>query len=238
MGCVGEFANVMFEVIPSRTRPWPTRKNVRRHGKPPCLLKSVREMKAGQAARVTKVEPNEVAQARQKSGLSQTQYAEALGISGNRMAKIDTTSMIPAEDVGGEDAEERRLLRERAQEARGFMAKFRWCRSIRRLWFAGGFSHVAVFFCELENSAAPSDNQLWVVVGDLPPAYLVVDGSPDVKAALLSYIHEMRLWVDAAKNGLSVADCIPVNVAATPENAGALESRLEFIEKEYVPSLP
>lgn len=45
------------------------------------LLKSVREMKAGQAARVTKVEANEVAQARQKSGLSQTQFAEALGIS-------------------------------------------------------------------------------------------------------------------------------------------------------------
>jgi putative transcriptional regulator len=45
------------------------------------LLQSVREMKAGQAARVTKVEPNEVAQARLKSGLSQTQFAEALGIS-------------------------------------------------------------------------------------------------------------------------------------------------------------
>ena len=45
------------------------------------LLQSVREMKAGQAARVTKAEPNEVAQARLKSGLSQTQFAEALGIS-------------------------------------------------------------------------------------------------------------------------------------------------------------
>lgn len=45
------------------------------------LLQSVREMKAGQAARVTKVEPNEVAQARQGSGLSQTEFAEALGIS-------------------------------------------------------------------------------------------------------------------------------------------------------------
>lgn len=45
------------------------------------LLQSVREMKAGQAARVTRVEPNEVAQARQKSGLSQTEFADALGIS-------------------------------------------------------------------------------------------------------------------------------------------------------------
>jgi putative transcriptional regulator len=45
------------------------------------LLQSVREMKAGQAARVTSVEPNEVAQARQRAGLSQAQFAEALGIS-------------------------------------------------------------------------------------------------------------------------------------------------------------
>lgn len=45
------------------------------------LLQSVREMKAGQAARVTAVVPNEVAQARQRSGLSQAQFAEALGIS-------------------------------------------------------------------------------------------------------------------------------------------------------------
>ena len=45
------------------------------------LLQSVREMKAAKAARVTDVEPNEVAQARQKTGLSQAQFAEALHIS-------------------------------------------------------------------------------------------------------------------------------------------------------------
>jgi putative transcriptional regulator len=45
------------------------------------LLQSVREMKAGKAARVTHVELTEVAEARQASGLSQSQFAEALGIS-------------------------------------------------------------------------------------------------------------------------------------------------------------
>lgn len=45
------------------------------------LLQSVREMKAAQVGRVTSVEPNEVAQARQVSGLSQTEFAGALGIS-------------------------------------------------------------------------------------------------------------------------------------------------------------
>jgi putative transcriptional regulator len=38
-------------------------------------------MKAGRASRVTEVEPNEVTQARQGTGLSQAQFAEALCIS-------------------------------------------------------------------------------------------------------------------------------------------------------------
>jgi putative transcriptional regulator len=45
------------------------------------LLQSVREMKAGRVARATKVEPSEIAQARQSIGLSQAEFATALHIS-------------------------------------------------------------------------------------------------------------------------------------------------------------
>lgn len=45
------------------------------------LLQSVREMKAGTAARETRVAPNEVTAARIKTGLSQAQFAKALHIS-------------------------------------------------------------------------------------------------------------------------------------------------------------
>lgn len=45
------------------------------------LLQSVREMNAGQAARVTQIQPNEVIQARQSAGMTQAQFAEALSIS-------------------------------------------------------------------------------------------------------------------------------------------------------------
>jgi len=60
------------------------------------LLQSVREMKAGLAARVTKVELNEVAQARQKSGLSQTQFAEALGISKRTLQEWEQGRRTPS----------------------------------------------------------------------------------------------------------------------------------------------
>lgn len=45
------------------------------------LLQSVREMKAGKATRVTRVELNEVVEARQRTGLSQSEFADALSIS-------------------------------------------------------------------------------------------------------------------------------------------------------------
>ena len=45
------------------------------------LLNSINEMKAGKAARVTQVAPNEVAAARLKTGLSQSMFAQALQIS-------------------------------------------------------------------------------------------------------------------------------------------------------------
>lgn len=45
------------------------------------LLQSVKEMQAGKAARTTLVAPNEVAAARLKTGLSQSQFAQALHIS-------------------------------------------------------------------------------------------------------------------------------------------------------------
>ncbi|WP_150302899.1 helix-turn-helix domain-containing protein [Pseudomonas saliphila] len=45
------------------------------------LLQSVKEMKAGNVARITRVEPNEVAEARGKTGLTQKEFAEVLHIS-------------------------------------------------------------------------------------------------------------------------------------------------------------
>jgi putative transcriptional regulator len=60
------------------------------------LLQSVREMKAGQAARVTNIELNEVAQARQGTGLSQAQFAEALCISKRTLQEWEQGRRAPS----------------------------------------------------------------------------------------------------------------------------------------------
>jgi hypothetical protein len=151
------------------------------------------------------------------------------------LMQIDKSGMIVADQISDDDPIEKSLLIQRAQEARDYLMTFNWCRSIRGQWLAGGFSHVTVFAFEIDSIRY--DEELWVVVGDLPPAHLVVDDIPDVKEVLLSYVFHMRNWVEAVKSGQSTNHCMPVNVSATIEHASLLESRLNFIEKEYVPSL-
>jgi putative transcriptional regulator len=45
------------------------------------LLRAVREMKAGKAARVRRVPVSAITEARSRVGMSQTQFAEVLGVS-------------------------------------------------------------------------------------------------------------------------------------------------------------
>jgi putative transcriptional regulator len=60
------------------------------------LLQAVREMKAGNAARVTQVKLNEVAQARQNTGLSQAQFAQALHISKRTLQEWEQGRRAPS----------------------------------------------------------------------------------------------------------------------------------------------
>ena len=60
------------------------------------LLQSVREMKAGKAARATRVAVNEVAAARMKTGLSQAQFAKALHISARTLQEWEQGRRQPS----------------------------------------------------------------------------------------------------------------------------------------------
>lgn len=60
------------------------------------LLTSIREMKAGKAARATQVAPNEVAAARMKTGLSQAQFAKALHISARTLQEWEQGRRQPS----------------------------------------------------------------------------------------------------------------------------------------------
>jgi hypothetical protein len=149
---------------------------------------------------------------------------------------IDISKMTPVELMEGEDADDIRLLKEVAVEARNFVSSHEWCNRVDRLYLAYGVGGiVAVFLVEVTPHSDEVDKCLWVIVGDLPPAYIVVDDNPTAADALDAYCSEMEAWVEAAKEGASVDELIPVNVPPTREYAEQLGGRLRYIRSKILP---
>ena len=91
----------------------------------------------------------------------------------------------------GDSDSDTRLLQEMANEARTFLEGFDWCTTIKEMYFDLGLGGiVAILLTRIVPTVSSDviDEWLWVIVGDLPPAYLVVDLSPDPVAALKTYI--------------------------------------------------
>jgi hypothetical protein len=151
------------------------------------------------------------------------------------MNGIDFSKLIPVGAMVGEDEEETSQLRALYETARRYIESFRWAGQIEAAHFGLGVADiVGVFLFEFIPVNKSVDSLLWVVVGDIPSAYLVVDESKNPAQALDSYIFEMNEWVDAAQAGKSTNELIPVNVKPTIENAKKLRGRLEFLKKEIL----
>jgi hypothetical protein len=122
-----------------------------------------------------------------------------------------------------------------AQDATAFLTAQRWCRAVQTLelgWANAGV--VGVFQATIEPAQTEVDPILWVVVGDVPPAYLVLDEAPTWREALEGYVEEMARWVDAVRAGAPLDDVIPVDVSPTTAHADMLASRLAFIRERIL----
>ncbi len=150
---------------------------------------------------------------------------------------IPVKFVIPADQLFGDDEQDTRLLRQMAKRAAAFLQDFNWCKSIRESYFGDGYGGiVAIFLFRIDPIGPEIDEWLWVIVGDIPPAYLVIDKSNTPSLALEGYIEEMSKWVQLAKKGKSSKKVIPVNVPATPDNAKLLEERLNIFTEILVPA--
>lgn len=151
---------------------------------------------------------------------------------------IDFSKLQPIAGLKGEDEAETEQFLTLYQEAKSFLSKFSWCLEIQNSYFGGGVADiVCVFLFEIVPAKPEVDSYLWVVVGDIPPAYLVTDNTSDASHALKGYIEEMERWVNAVEKGMALNDIIPVNAEPTLENAKRLGARLEFLQREIVPIL-
>jgi hypothetical protein len=144
------------------------------------------------------------------------------------------SNTVPLSDsAGGTDQ-----LMSLAAEAHAFLAGFSWSGQILEQRVGPIIEGIlGTFLFRLEPSQESVDEWLWVIVGDLPPAYIVTDDAPDGPSALRRYIEEMCDWVRAVEKDAPVDDLIPVNVPPTKQYAEQLRSRLDFLRSRIIPAV-
>ncbi len=150
---------------------------------------------------------------------------------------IPVKGIIPLELLFEDEGEESAVLCDMAEEAQSYLESFPWCVSIEEGYFGDGVPDaVAVFLFRIEPTRPEIDRWFWVIVGDLPPAYLLTHTSKSPTQALEGYIEEMSKWVALAKEGKFSEKVIPVDAPSTPENAEDLEERLTLLARNVVPA--
>ncbi len=151
---------------------------------------------------------------------------------------VEMQSVIPVEQMKGEDAEENKLLSESLELAREYLSSFKWCRKILESHFGlGAGDLVAVFLFRIEPTGGASE-WVWIVVGDLPPAYVDTEGASTPNAALDVYCNLMEDWCEAVRTKGDLEQVFPVEADPTEENASELEERIEYLRTEVIPHPP
>lgn len=148
---------------------------------------------------------------------------------------VDLSRLTPESDRLDDDLDEDRRLRELLERARDYVAGHAWCGEILNCYLGDGVAPIfAVALMQIRPSQPDVDEWLWVVVGDVPSLYLVTDDAPTAEDALRIYIELRDEWIAAVRSGAPTDNLAPVNVPATPEWADQLESRLRFLEREFL----
>lgn len=130
------------------------------------------------------------------------------------------------------ETDDRTLLADAADmavSALRYLESFKWFPDASAItWGTGVPGCFAVFQIRLTRPVE-EDTELWVVVGDVPSAYLVVNEGEGAIDALRNYCDLMDDWCNAASEGRNLDEVFPVDAEPSPENVTLLRSRLEFI---------
>lgn len=132
-------------------------------------------------------------------------------------------------------------LIEMADFAQRFLGGHKWVRAIKEGYLDRGIAPMlAVFYFEIDPIEA--DDAVWVIAGDIPPAYIDGQSAPGGDIALRIYVDAMKHWAATVRSGGSVDGLIPVTYARsttplpiTVETAGLLERFMKSIEDDLIP---
>lgn len=129
-------------------------------------------------------------------------------------------------------------LQHMCSEAKAYLESFPWCTKAQPMYYGGGVGKIfCVFLFEIVAARPNVDRWLWVVLGDIPRIYLVLDECRCPSDVLRLYVGLMEAWIELARQGKTSDDLPPIGVEPTPEWAKELEQRLRFIRTIVAPFL-
>jgi len=150
---------------------------------------------------------------------------------------MDIARLVPEDEIQGENAAETSELKSMLQQAKEYASSFDWAPSISSAYLGIGIGGVvAVFLLRLDEPVGQErDEYLWVIVGDLPSAYLVTDEASNPVEALRIYCQLMSDWAKAVKSGAGLDVVFPVAAPRDSEHADMLLNRIQFIRERVIP---
>jgi hypothetical protein len=126
-------------------------------------------------------------------------------------------------DAGGE-------LFALGKKAEDFLESRSWCRRVLKGWLDIQWGKIlGVFYFVFEPESPDRPQSTWVVVGDLPPGCVPVEGNPNGACALATHAARLQDWVDSVFLEQPVDSLIDVNVPPQAQWAMQLQSRLRII---------
>jgi hypothetical protein len=144
---------------------------------------------------------------------------------------IDRSSLQKFPLIFGDSDYDTELILSMKNEAVEFICNQSWGRMPDQCYFACGVGEIySIWLFDYDIPVSNEYKTLWVIVGDIPPAYMVPDEISNCEDVLRCYVRLMRDWVKSVLNGDSLLDCVPVNAVPNVENAKLLSSRLDFLE--------
>ncbi|TPM34484.1 hypothetical protein [Mesorhizobium sp. B2-3-5] len=153
------------------------------------------------------------------------------------MSTIDPDlSKVSRLPLGAGDPDRHDSLEAALSDAREYINFYDWGKAIKSEYLGYGVEGIIyIFLFEISPDRPEVFQWIWVIVGDVPSAFIPGDESKTPYQALDEYIGAMEEWVEAARQGKSVAKLIPVNVDANPANAEMLAGRLKFLDEKILP---
>jgi hypothetical protein len=141
--------------------------------------------------------------------------------------------IVPAEQLAGDDEEDTVLLRQMLENARRYALSFSWCDSVNSEYFGGGIGKIiAVFLFNISTKPPDVDPWMWIIVGDIPSAYLPLEDCNSPMKVFETYTDGLQKWANFArdsKTGTAEEGIPPVNVPATPEWADQIQKRIQLL---------